>query len=50
MPWLIRVYIPVEIEENQEYGSREEAENEAEGLRLMQPENIFMVEEVEPQH
>ena len=47
MGWVIKVYIPVEIEEEQIFTSKEEAEKEVEHLSLLQPENIYEVEEVE---
>ncbi len=47
MPWVIKAYIPVDPEEPETYDTREAAEKDAESLRLMQPENIYEIEEVE---
>ncbi len=47
MAWRIKVYIPVEDEESEPYPTKEEAEKEIESLSLMQPENIYEVEEAE---
>ena len=47
MAWIIKAYIPVECEDPDVYATKEEAEKEIESLSLMQPENIYEVEEVE---
>ena len=47
MTWVIKAYIPVDPEEPEVYSTKEEAEKDAESLRLMQPENIYEIEEVE---
>ncbi len=47
MPWIIKAYIPVEPEDPETYPTREDAEKDLESLRLMQPENIYEIEEVE---
>jgi hypothetical protein len=47
MPWVIKAYIPVDPEEPEVYTTKEEAEKDAESLRLMQPENIYEIEEAE---
>lgn len=47
MTWIIKTCIPVECEEPETYDSREDAEKDLESLELMQPENIYEVEEVE---
>lgn len=47
MTWVIKAYIPVDPEEPEVYTTKEEAEKDAESLRLMQPENIYEIEEVE---
>lgn len=47
MAWIIRAYIPVEPEDPEIYATKEDAEKDVESLRLMQPENIYEVEEVE---
>ena len=47
MPWVIKAYIPVDPEEPEVYTTKEEAEKDAESLRLMQPGNIYEIEEVE---
>lgn len=47
MAWTIKAYIPVECEEPETYDSREDAEKDLESLELMQPENIYEIEEVE---
>ncbi len=47
MPWVIKAYIPVDPEEPEVYSTKEEAEKDAESLRLMQPENIYEIEEAE---
>ena len=46
MPWIIKVYIPVEPEEPEVYVTREEAEKDLESLSLMQPENLYVIEEI----
>ena len=46
MAWIIKAYIPVEAEDPEVYATREEAEKDIESLSLMQPENIYEVEEV----
>ena len=45
MAWRIKVYIPVENEDAEVCATKEEAEKEIESLSLMQPENVYMVEE-----
>ncbi len=47
MPWIIKAYIPVEPEDPETYPTREDAERDLESLNLMQPENIYEIEEVE---
>jgi hypothetical protein len=47
MAWIINAYIPVEPEDQEVYATREEAEKDVESLSLMQPENIYKIEEVE---
>ncbi len=47
MAWIIKAYIPVEPNDPEVYATREEAEKDIESLSLMQPENIYYVEEVE---
>jgi len=47
MAWIIKAYIPVEPEDPEIYATREEAEKNMESLILMQPENIYEIEEVE---
>jgi hypothetical protein len=47
MPWIIKAYIPVECEDPEIYATREKAEKDIESLSLMQPENIYKVEEIE---
>ena len=42
--WTIKVYIPVESDEPEVFNTREEAEREIESLSLMQPENIYEIE------
>ncbi len=46
MAWIIKAYIPVEPDGPEVYATREEAEKDIESLSLMQPENIYEVEEV----
>jgi formylmethanofuran dehydrogenase subunit E len=46
MAWVIKAYIPVEPDDPEVYATREEAEEDIESLRLMQPENIYEIEEV----
>jgi hypothetical protein len=45
MAWTIKAYIPVEPEEPEVYTRWEEAVVNMESLRLMQPENIYQVQE-----
>ena len=47
MAWTIKCYIPVDCDDPELYPNREEAEKDLESLNLMQPENIYEVEEVE---
>ena len=47
MAWLIKAYIPVDPEGPEVYATKEEAEKDMESLSLMQPENIYEIEEVE---
>jgi hypothetical protein len=47
MPWIIKAYIPAEPDEPEIYATREEAEKDVESLSLMQPENVYLIEEVE---
>ncbi len=47
MPWVIKCYIPVDPEDPEIYPAREDAERDLESLTLMQPENIYEIEEVE---
>jgi hypothetical protein len=47
MAWIIKAYIPVEPEDPEIYATREKAEKDIESLNLMQPENIYKVEEIE---
>ena len=47
MAWVIKSYIPVESEDPEVYATKEDAEKDVESLSLMQPENIYEIEEVE---
>ena len=47
MGWIIKVYIPVYCEEPEVFSCKEDAEKEIESLTLMQPENIYQIEEAE---
>jgi hypothetical protein len=47
MAWIIKAYIPVEPENPETYATKEEAEKDVESLSLMQPENIYEIEELE---
>ncbi len=47
MAWIIKAYIPVDPDDPEVYASREEAQKEVESLSLMQPENLYKIEEVE---
>ena len=47
MAWTIRCYIPVDCDDPEVYATREEAEKDVESLSLMQPENIYEIQEVE---
>ncbi len=47
MPWIIKVWIPVEPENPLTYPTKEAAEQDMESLQLMQPENIYEAVEVE---
>lgn len=46
MPYIIKVWIPVEPENPETYPTKEAAEKDIESLELMQPENIYKVVEV----
>lgn len=45
MPFRIQVWIPVEIEDPQEYPTYEEAQEDIRNMQAMSPENIYSVEE-----
>ena len=47
MAWIIKAYIPVDPEDAEVYATREEAEKDMESLTLMQPENVYEIEEIE---
>ena len=47
MAWIIKAYIPVEPDDPEVHTTREEAEKDIESLSLMQPENVYLIEEVE---
>lgn len=47
MAWIIKAYIPVEPEDPEVYATVEDAEREIKSQRLMQPENVYLIEEVE---
>lgn len=47
MPWIIKAYIPVEPEDPELYDNPEDAEREIRSQSLMQPENIYLIEEIE---
>ncbi len=47
MPWIIKVWIPIEPESPQTYPTKDAAEEDIESLQLMQPENIYEAVEVE---
>ena len=49
MKYKIKCWIPVEIEESEDttYNSRIEAEKDKDSMELMQPENIYKIEEIE---
>jgi len=46
MPYFIRTFIEIEIENSQIYKSIEEAEEEKNHLEAFQPENIYIIEEI----
>lgn len=46
MPFVIKVWIPVEIENPQKYKTKEKADRDAESLKLMSTDNIYEVVEV----
>lgn len=41
MPWLIQVWIPVELEKPQTYLTKQDADRDIESLKLMSPENVY---------
>ena len=47
MAWIIKAYIPVECDDPEVYAAKEDAEKDLESLTLMQPENIYEIQEVE---
>ena len=47
MAWIIKAYIPVEPDDPEVYASVEDAEREIKSQMLMQPENVYLIEEVE---
>jgi hypothetical protein len=47
MPWIIKIWIPVEPENPQTYPTKAQAEKDIESLELMQPENRYEAVEVE---
>ncbi len=44
--WTIKVYTPVESDEPEVFNTREEAEKEIESLSLIQPEDVYAIEEI----
>jgi len=48
MKYKIKVWIPIEVDEAEDtiYPSLKEAEKDKESLELMQPENIYKIEEL----
>jgi len=47
MAWIIKAYIPVECDDPEVYAAKEDAEKDLESQTLMQPENIYEIQEVE---
>jgi len=47
MKWTIKTYIPVENDDPNLFDNPGEAEREIRSQSLMQPENIYVIEEVE---
>jgi hypothetical protein len=47
MAWIIKSYIPVEPEDPEVYATEEDAKKDVESLSLMQPENIYEIEDIE---
>lgn len=47
MAWTIKAFIPAEPDDPEVYATREAAEKDLESLKLMQPENIYKIEEIE---
>ena len=43
MVWIIKCWIPIETEKDQTYATKEELDSTIESLRLMQPENRYIV-------
>ncbi len=48
MPYVIKAWIPVEIEEPVVYRTKAEAQKEYEHLSALQPENIYEIVKVQP--
>lgn len=46
MPYVLKAWLFTEPTENDIYETREEAEADLEQLQLLQPENIYEIEEV----
>ncbi len=46
MPFIIKVWIPVPVEDPQKYTSKEAAVKDLVSLELMQPENKYEIAEV----
>lgn len=49
MKYKIKVWIPVEVDEAEDelYETKEDAEADLGSMEMMQPENIYQIEEVE---
>lgn len=49
MKYKIKVWMPVEVEEAEDelYNTKEDALTDLRSMELMQPENIYQIEEVE---
>jgi len=46
MPFIIKVWIPIDAEDPQKYTSKQEAEDDIASMEIMQPENRYEVLEV----
>jgi hypothetical protein len=45
--YVVRVWVPVEVEDEETYSSYEEARSVVDSLEMMQPENIYHIADLD---